>query len=158
MNEAPFTCSTQQQAPGLGHKHQNRMAMFAKDKHSSLLRKSVSYGQRKFYNIGPRSSLETQLAVSPQLSNSLSLVLRHFLIFCVYLLKRPKFLYFSLFFCLYCGQLRHQLCNIFEIVCFSFSSKFFPLQVCSMLPDSTFLQNLVTFSFTSIFRHCTYTS
>ncbi len=28
----------------------------AKDKHSSLLRKSVNYGQKKFYNIGPRSA------------------------------------------------------------------------------------------------------
>jgi len=27
----------------------------AKDKHSGLLRKLVKYGQKKFYNIGPRS-------------------------------------------------------------------------------------------------------
>ncbi len=46
-----FGCSTQEQAPGLAH---NRLALFAKDKHSSLLRKSVNYGQKKFYNIGPR--------------------------------------------------------------------------------------------------------
>ncbi len=26
----------------------------ARDKHSSLLRKFVNYGQKKFYNIGPR--------------------------------------------------------------------------------------------------------
>jgi hypothetical protein len=26
----------------------------ARDKHSSLLRKSVNYGRTKFYNIGPR--------------------------------------------------------------------------------------------------------
>jgi hypothetical protein len=27
--------------------------MVARDKHSSLLRKSVNYGQKQFYNIGP---------------------------------------------------------------------------------------------------------
>ncbi len=53
MNEAPFTCSTQEKAPGLAHKHQNRLSMFAKDKHFSLLRESVNYGQKMFYNIGP---------------------------------------------------------------------------------------------------------
>ena len=28
-----------------------------RDKHSSLLRKCVNYGQKKFYNIGPRIEL-----------------------------------------------------------------------------------------------------
>ncbi len=27
--------------------------MFAEDKHSSFIRKSVNYGQKMFYNIGP---------------------------------------------------------------------------------------------------------
>ncbi len=31
------------------------MENFTKDKNSSLLRKSVFYGQKKFYNIGPRA-------------------------------------------------------------------------------------------------------
>jgi Dynein heavy chain, N-terminal region 2 len=31
----------------------------ARDKHSGLLRKCVNYGQKKFYNIGPRSHLES---------------------------------------------------------------------------------------------------
>jgi hypothetical protein len=31
--------------------------MFAKDKHSSLLRKYVNYGQKMFYNIGPWTGL-----------------------------------------------------------------------------------------------------
>ncbi len=46
-SEAPFRCSTLGQAPGLTHKHQTRLERLAKDKHSSLLRKSVNYG-RKF--------------------------------------------------------------------------------------------------------------
>ena len=53
MNEAPFTCSTQEQASGLAHKYQNRLSMFAKDKHSSLLRESVNYGQKMFITQGP---------------------------------------------------------------------------------------------------------
>ncbi len=39
------------------HKHQTRPAILAWDKHSSLLRKSVNHGQKKFYNIGPRSDI-----------------------------------------------------------------------------------------------------
>ncbi len=40
-------------APGLTHKHQTRLAILARDQHSSLLQKSVNYGQKKVYNIGP---------------------------------------------------------------------------------------------------------
>ncbi len=35
------------------HKHQTRQERFARDKHSSLLRKSVNYGRKKFYEIDP---------------------------------------------------------------------------------------------------------
>jgi hypothetical protein len=38
----------------LTSKHETRLERLARDKHSSLLRKSVNYGQKKFYNIGPR--------------------------------------------------------------------------------------------------------
>ncbi len=38
---------------GLAYKQQTRLERFARNKHSSLLRKSVNYGQKKFYNIGP---------------------------------------------------------------------------------------------------------
>jgi hypothetical protein len=31
-----------------------RLESLARDKHSSLLRKSVNYDRKKFYNIGPR--------------------------------------------------------------------------------------------------------
>jgi hypothetical protein len=53
MNEAPVGCSTQEKAPGLAHKHYNWQEMFAKDKQSSLLRKSVNYGQKSFITLGP---------------------------------------------------------------------------------------------------------
>jgi hypothetical protein len=35
-------------------KHQTRLERIAKDKHSSLLRKSVYYGCKKYYSTGPR--------------------------------------------------------------------------------------------------------
>ncbi len=34
--------------------HYSRLERLARDKHSSLLRKSLNYGQKKVYNIGPR--------------------------------------------------------------------------------------------------------
>ncbi len=49
-SDAPFRCSTLGQAPGLTHKHQTRLA---RDKHSSLLQKSVNYDRKKFYSTGP---------------------------------------------------------------------------------------------------------
>ncbi len=51
-SEAPFKCSTLGQAPGLAHEHSTRLERLAKDKHSSLLRKSVNYVRKKFYRIG----------------------------------------------------------------------------------------------------------
>ncbi len=48
-----FGSSTLGQAPGLTHKHQNRLERLGKDKHSSLVRKFVNYGRKKFYSIGP---------------------------------------------------------------------------------------------------------
>ncbi len=53
MNEAPFRCSTLGQAHYVTHKHSTRSAIFASETHSKLLRKSVIYGQKKFYNFGP---------------------------------------------------------------------------------------------------------
>ncbi len=55
MNQAPFRCSTRGQAPGLPRKHQTRLAILARDIHSSLLRKPMNYEQKKFVNIGPRT-------------------------------------------------------------------------------------------------------
>ncbi len=40
-------------APGLTHKHQTKLERLASDKHSSLLRKSVNYGRKKFYGLAP---------------------------------------------------------------------------------------------------------
>jgi hypothetical protein len=40
-------------APGLTRKHKTRLERLAWDKHSSLLRKLVNYGRKKFYRIGP---------------------------------------------------------------------------------------------------------
>ncbi len=53
MSKALFRCSTLWQAPGLTHKHQTRLAILAKDKHSSLLRKFVNYRQKSFITLGP---------------------------------------------------------------------------------------------------------
>ncbi len=49
-SKAPFRYSTLGQAPGLIHKHQTRLERLAKDKHFSLLRKSVNYSRKKFYS------------------------------------------------------------------------------------------------------------
>ncbi len=46
-------CSTLGLAPGLTYKHLTRLERLVWDKHFSLLRKSVNYGRKKFYNIGP---------------------------------------------------------------------------------------------------------
>ncbi len=35
------------------HKHYTRLQRLARDKHSSLLRKSVNYDRKKFYSTGP---------------------------------------------------------------------------------------------------------
>ncbi len=48
-----FRCSTLGQASGLTNKHQTRLERLARDKHSSLSRKFVNYGRKKFYRIGP---------------------------------------------------------------------------------------------------------
>ncbi len=48
-----FRCSTLGQAPVLTHKHQTRLESLAKDKHSSLLQKIVTYDRKKFYKIVP---------------------------------------------------------------------------------------------------------
>ncbi len=38
----------------LNRKHYTRLERLAKDKHSSLIQKSVSYGRKIFYSTGPR--------------------------------------------------------------------------------------------------------
>ncbi len=52
-SDAPLKCSTLGSAPGLTHKYKTRLERLARDKHSSLLRKSVNYGSKKFYSTGP---------------------------------------------------------------------------------------------------------
>ncbi len=42
--EAHFRCYTVGQVPGLSHKHPTRLERLARDKHSSLLQKSVNCG------------------------------------------------------------------------------------------------------------------
>ena len=44
--------SSNQVGSGLTLKHSTRLERLAKDKHSSLLRKSVNYGRKKFYSKG----------------------------------------------------------------------------------------------------------
>jgi hypothetical protein len=39
---------------GLTRKHYTKLERLARDKHSSLLRKYVNYGNKKFYSAGPR--------------------------------------------------------------------------------------------------------
>jgi len=55
---ASFKCSTWV-GSSLSYKHKARLERFARDKHSSLLRKLVNYGHKKFYNIWPRSTVES---------------------------------------------------------------------------------------------------
>ncbi len=50
----------------LTHKYQTRLERLNRDKHSSLLQKSVSYGQKKFYNIGPWSQCHKNCPTSPE--------------------------------------------------------------------------------------------
>jgi hypothetical protein len=52
-SEAPFRFSCLGYSPGLTHKYLTRLEKLARDKHSSLLQKSVNYDHKKFYNIGP---------------------------------------------------------------------------------------------------------
>ena len=49
LSEAPFRCST----PGLTCNHYTRLEKLARDKHSSLLQKSVIYRQKSFITLGP---------------------------------------------------------------------------------------------------------
>ncbi len=44
--------------------HKTRLERLARDKHSSLLQKSVNYGQKKFNNIGPR--VPTEVSEQPR--------------------------------------------------------------------------------------------
>jgi hypothetical protein len=50
---APEICFTWV-GPGLAHKHLTRLEKLARDKHSSLLQKSVKYSSYKFFSTGPR--------------------------------------------------------------------------------------------------------
>jgi hypothetical protein len=52
--EEPFRCCTLGKAPSLAHKQQTWLERIARDKHSSLLQKFVTYGRKEFYNISSR--------------------------------------------------------------------------------------------------------
>ncbi len=54
LRAVPFRCSTLGQAPLLTCKLKTRLEKLARDKRYSLLREFVTYGRKKFYNIGPR--------------------------------------------------------------------------------------------------------
>jgi hypothetical protein len=49
-------CFTLGLAPGLTHNYYPKLDKLAMEKHSSLLRKSVNYGLKKFYKNGPLES------------------------------------------------------------------------------------------------------
>jgi hypothetical protein len=55
-SEAHFSCFTLGLAPVLTHKHLTWLQKLAGDKYSSVRPKFVHYGQKKFYNIGPRGA------------------------------------------------------------------------------------------------------
>ncbi len=59
-SEAPFRCSTIGYAPSLTYTYQTRLERLARDKHSSLLQRSVNYGRKKLYTTGPRASTNPQ--------------------------------------------------------------------------------------------------
>ncbi len=52
-SEAPFRCSTLKEAAGHTLKHQTRSERLASDRLSSLLRKTVNYGQKSFETLAP---------------------------------------------------------------------------------------------------------
>ncbi len=60
-------CSILGQAPGLTQKHKTRLESLAKDEHSSLLRKTVNCGRKKFYRIDPGRALFAILNVYTEL-------------------------------------------------------------------------------------------
>ncbi len=62
-SEAPFRCSTLEQAPGLTREHQTILERLARDKHSSLLRKSLNYGQKSFITSGPVMELNSHFHI-----------------------------------------------------------------------------------------------
>jgi hypothetical protein len=49
---APFRCPTKV-GFGLTIKHYTRLERFVRNKHSSLIRAFIYYGQKKFHHIGP---------------------------------------------------------------------------------------------------------
>jgi hypothetical protein len=50
--EVPFRCSAASGARVVNYKLKNWPGRLARDKHSSLLQKSINYGRKKFYGIG----------------------------------------------------------------------------------------------------------
>jgi hypothetical protein len=52
-SETSFRYSTLGWAPGLTHKHKTRLERLGRDKHYSLLQKSVNYGQKSFITLAP---------------------------------------------------------------------------------------------------------
>jgi hypothetical protein len=58
LSEVPFRYYTRGWAPDVTCKHLARLERLAMDKEPSLLPKCVNYGQKMFYNIGPRSELK----------------------------------------------------------------------------------------------------
>jgi hypothetical protein len=59
MSGANIRYSTLGLAHGRTHQHSTRLAILARGQFSSLLRKSVNYEQKKFYNVGLRSNHPT---------------------------------------------------------------------------------------------------
>jgi hypothetical protein len=61
-SETLFRCSTLGKAPGLSHIHLTKLERLDRDKHSGVFLKVVTYGRKKFYNIGTRANV-TKTAV-----------------------------------------------------------------------------------------------
>ncbi len=53
--------------PGLTHKHKTRLERLAKDKHLSLLQKSVNYGRKKF-STRPHVTILKKISMSLKLT------------------------------------------------------------------------------------------
>ncbi len=56
LSKAPSKCSIIGQALSINLKQKTKLERPVRNKHSSLLRKFRNHGQKKFYNIGPRSN------------------------------------------------------------------------------------------------------
>ena len=91
----PGRCSSLGQAPGLTHKHQTRLERLARDKHSSLLQKSVNYGSNFFIVQAPVGFCYLLCKLKTVIFDHGCLILAMPLLLMNCLLLKPRLIYMS---------------------------------------------------------------